>query len=429
MKRSKAQRRRRAVRRSAARAARRAARSRRSQRGTLAALTVSALALPGLADDARAESPTGTWSLEHASSYYVEDELDDSDVSIGNETERYEIQAHQFLLKAPFTPRSDVELDVLHERMSGATPWFVAPGPGGDPVQVMSGASVEERRTDVLGKINYYLDNGKASLLGGISTENDYFSGNGGFQARIDFNENNTSFDTGFGFSFDHLEPTDADLFATRPDEEDKQSYSTFASLSQVLTPSTIAQVGVSYEHARGYLSDPYKLVSVGGVNLGDSRPESRNRLAAMTRLRQHVSPLKGTLHADYAFYTDDWGIDAHTVRLAWYQSLWDSVRLIPEVRYYAQSQADFYDLVFTTLPADGFASSDYRLAPFGSLSYLIKAEADLPVSWPMRIEWKGSISWERYQASGDLALSNVEIENPGLTSYNVFRVNLRARF
>lgn len=414
----------RAARRAAGRAERR---NRRRSRGpVLSALTASLLSLPGLAGSA--SSSTEGLSLDFASSYYVEDDIDESKVSIGNTTKRYEIQTHQFRLDAPFTPRTDLRLDVGYETMSGASPWFVTPDVSGEPVQVMSGASIEETRVDVLGRANYHLDNGSASVLGGISTENDYFAANGGVEAQIDFNENNTSFGAGLGFSFDTLEPTDADLYPTRPEQAEKQSYSASLSLSHVVSRSSILQLGANLRHSRGYLSDPYKLVSVGGVNLADHRPSRRNQLSLTGRFRHHVAWIDGTLHADYTYYLDDWGIDAHTLELAWHQTLWSRLRIVPSVRYYTQSAADFYDLFFTSLPGDGHASSDYRLAPYGALSWLVKAEVDLP-SWFTNQHWRAEISWERYQSAGNLALSKVEVENPGLLSFQVFRVGLRARF
>ena len=35
-----------------------------------------------------------------------------------------------------------------------------------------------------------------------------------------------------------------------------------------------------------------------------------------------YVQPLDAALHADYRFFHDDWGIDAHTLKLSWYQPL-----------------------------------------------------------------------------------------------------------
>jgi len=420
----------RARRRAATHALRRARRAiaLRARPTVLAALTASALALPGLAPPARADTPADRWSLSHATSFYVEDDLDSSRAAPGSETSRYEVRTHQLDLRAPFTDRTDLALHFVQESMSGATPWFVEPDADGNPVQVMSGATVKDERQDFLGTGNYYLDNGRLSLSGGLSTENDYFSGNGGLEAAIDFNEKTTTLSSGFGFSFDTIEPTDANLFPTRVDEEEKQSYSVFAAISQVLNREAALQSGLTLQHSTGFLSDPYKLVSVGGVNLADSRPDARNQLTWLSRYRHHFSKVEGTLHADYRFYFDDWDVYSHTVELAWYQSLFERFRLIPSLRYYDQSQAEFYAPYFLALPSGGLASSDYRLSPYGAISWKLKAEAALP-DWPLHMDWIVGVAWERYLSGGDLALSEVRFENPGLVSFNVFTLSLSARF
>ena len=135
---------------------------------------------------------------------------------------------------------------------------------------------------------------------------------------------------------------------------------------------------------------------------------------------------MNASLHADYRFFIDDWEITSHTVELAWYQNLFRFLRVIPGIRYYTQSQADFYAPWFDVAPADGFASSDYRLSPYGALSYRIRAET-LFTTW--RLDWRAALSYERYMSSGDLAVSEVAVENPGLVSFNVLSLNFTTRF
>ena len=48
---------------------------------------------------------------------------------------------------------------------------------------------------------------------------------------------------------------------------------------------------------------------------------------------------------------------------------------------------------------------------------------------WPFRMAWKVGVSWERYESSGSLSLREVDVENPGLVSFNVLMFNLSARF
>jgi len=405
----------------------------RPRRDVLAALTAGALSLPGLAGSAGAQGPAEGPTLQYAPSYYWEDELDEGDVADGSETERYEIWSHQFKVVAPFTPRSDLELDVMYESLSGATPWFVQPDGDGDPEVVMTGATIEETRVDVLGRANYYLDNGLAAIQGGVSTENDYFAANGGFELQVDFNDDNTSVGMGAGFSFDTIEPTDADDFATRVKSEDKQSYTVFGSVSQVLSPSAIVQAGVNWQLSKGFLSDPYKLVSVGGVNIADDRPQSRSQVTVYGRYRQHIAPLAASLHLDYAYSTDDWDIDAHTLELAWYQTFFERYRIIPSVRYYTQTGADFYDVFFPVLAEPRNVSSDYRLSPFGALSWKLRAEADVPrfrIPWTrVEMEPRFGASWERYLSDAEWALQGANEANPGLVSFQVLRLDLTLLF
>jgi hypothetical protein len=403
------------------RARRRARRlAQRERKGVLAALTTSALLLPGLA---RAQE--ARWGIDYQFSVYSEDELDSSKLQAGDK-ERYEIDTHQLQMRAPLGGRIDLGFDLVHETMSGATPWYVEQNAQGEVVQVMTGASVEDSRTDFLGRGTYLFDTARMTLSGGYSVEDDYRAVNGGIGFEHDFNEKNTTLSWGTGISLDEIDPTDT-VTNPNPAQEDKRSISVFAGISQVINRSSAFQTTFTYMNGDGFLSDPYKLVSVGGVNLADSRPDSRNQFAWLTRYRRHFSGVRGTLHADYRLYVDDWDVTSHTLELAWYQMLWDALAVVPSVRYYTQSQAEFYGPYFTTSPGE-HASSDYRLSPYGALAWKLRAETRLS-DWPFRMAWKVGVSWERYISDGDLAIRSVEVENPGLVSFNVLMFNLSARF
>jgi hypothetical protein len=392
----------------------------------LSALTSSALALPGLAGGARAEMPADRVSADYSYSYYAEDDLPSDKLAAGDDG-RYEIQMHQFHAATPVTERTDLNLDVVYETMSGATPWYVTDGGSRGPIQVMTRATVDEKRTDALLTGSYYFERAKVSLSPGFSLENDYLALNGGLAGDLELNDKNTTLSGGGSLSFDQIDPTDADLFPTRPQSADKQSYSVFAGISQVIRRNIAVQSTLSYQYATGYLSDPYKQVAVAGdPNNPDSRPGTRNQFAWLTRYRHHVEPLDGSLHADYQLYLDDWGITSHTLELAWYQSLFDAVQVIPSFRYYSQSQADFYSPFFST-PTQHM-SSDYRLSPYGAISWKLRAETQLE-DWPAKLDWRASFTWERYLSDGKYALQSVSVANPGLVSFNLFTIQLSGRF
>lgn len=410
--------------------ARRARRRRRQRRrgapSVLQALTTSTLALPGVA---AAETPSEQISAEYSFSRYTEKDLKATQVTLGSETSRYEIDIHQLRLAAPITDRIDLAVDVAYETMTGATPWYVAPPnlqAGEDTPRVqMTGASIDDQRTDVLLNGTYYLDRGTASLATGVSIEDDYRAYNGAISTTRDYNEKNTTLSGGLGFSYDQIEPTEGGING-RPSSEDKQTLRLFGGLSQVLTRHTAIQSTLSYQFGNGYLSDPYKLAWVAGTPIQDNRPDQRHQFSWLTRYRSHFERMGGTLHLDYNFFVDDWGINAHTFDLAWYQSVFGLMRVIPSLRYYSQSQADFYAPWYDSARSDGLASSDYRLSPYGALSYRIRAETRFQ-TW--NLDWILNIGYETYESSGDLALKDVDLENPGLVSFDMWSVGITSRF
>jgi hypothetical protein len=405
------------------------ARRRRAQRGRrfVDALVGGALALPSVVAPAQADTPIEQAASDYSFRFYAEEPLASSKSAAGNTTrDRYEIQMHQFHIESPLTARSDLSADVVYETMSGASPWFVQ-NQGGRPVQVMSGASIEEQRTDALISGNYYFDRAKLGASAGISTENDYFSWNLGASGELSFDDKNTTLSLGVGFSDDRIEPTDAVAF-NRIESAKKNSYSANIGLTRVLGRKSVIQTSFSYRFNNGYLSDPYKLAEVNGANRADNRPDQRHQFAWLTRYRRHYESLDASLHLDYRYAFDDWQLTSHTLEAAWYQSLFRVLRIIPNVRWYSQSQADFYSPFYASAPADGFVSSDYRLSPYGAISYGVKAEVDLE-DWPGRFDWRLNAGWDRYVSDSDFAAKKVSVESPGLVGFDLFSVQLQGRF
>jgi hypothetical protein len=401
----------------------------------LAALTSGALALPGmLAGPAGADSPVQEPSADYSFSYYKEDNLSPGlwNEDLGGSRNRYEIFAHQFSLIAPVTSRIDTRVDLVFETMSGASPWWVTWDQGQQKyLQVMSGATIFEQRVDGQIGVNHYFDRGRIGLTGGVSSEKDYLSGNFGFDIERSFNDKNTVLNVGLGFSWDTITPTD-------PAQHDdlglgvyyKKAQAFNLTLSQILYRDAILQAGLAYKHGDGYLSDPYKRVEVSndGTTVDDRRPSERHQLTPFARYRHFIRPANASLHVDVAGQWDSWSVSSFTAEVAWYQTLFERFELIPSFRYYSQSQADFYGPVFRFgIPT--YRTSDYRLSPFGAISYGLRANAHLD-GWPDRdLSWILSLAYQRYRTSADWAISDVELANPGLVEYHLFSVLLGAKF
>jgi hypothetical protein len=382
---------------------------------SLSALTAAALALPGVAG---AEVQT-----DYLYSRYGEADLPQESSASGRSVERYTIDSHLFRIAAPIGDHA-VVLNTTYESMSGASPWWVQPDATGRPVQVMSGASIEEERIDA--QLTYALPAGGIDwgLSAGYSTEDDYEAVNGGIELEYRPQGSQHSITAGVGYSYDQLEPT---VGASSPDvidEADKDSVSAVAGVSWVLSPQTVLQTALNYTLHDGFLSDPYKraFVVAEATAIPDNRPDSRALGAASARLRHYFGGVGAALHVDYRYYYDDWEIEAHTLELAWQQVLGESWRVSPALRWYSQSQAFFYAPYYGSARSDGYASSDYRLSPYGAIS----ARLDLRKAIG---SWQLGVGAEWYDADADYAVESVRVENPGLVEYLVLNLRLAKRF
>ncbi len=417
---------------------------------TLTALTTSALALPGIAGSARADAPIERATGSASFTYYKEDNLSPSrffDDGNGSR-DRYEVFQTQWRFDLPVSDRMDIGVDILYEDMSGASPWYVRAETGtGKPLQVMSGATIEDQRVDVLADMDFYMDNGKDTVSVGVSKERDYLSMNVGVAAERNLNEKNTTVSAAMAFSYDWIDPTDADIFDTRPEDEEKWSVDLFFGLAQILSRSSTMQVTFNYKHSDGYLSDPYKAIQGIGpsdVLLSDERPDTKDQLSIMLRYRHYFESVSGAAHLDGRFYTDSFGVNSLTAELAWYQNFFEWLTITPSVRWYSQSKADFYDTVLPAGVQPNYRSSDFRLSPYGALSAKIKADVEIlnaldynAPSWLQQIgvsegvDLVASLSYERYYSDGDIGIMDVKEadEAPGLVRFHVFSFTLNGRF
>ena len=169
----------------------------------------------------------------------------------------------------------------------------------------------------------------------------------------------------GVSHSRDVIKPTDAAAFG-RVSREERQSRSASVGVSQVIDRSSAVYAGLSVTDHSGYLSDPYKL--------RDTRPEERLERALSIRYRHFLDGPNAAVHLDYRYFDDDWGIASHTLHTSWYQNLGAWFQVVPNVRYYSQSEADFYRPVDAfNLSLDMHQSSDFRLSAYGAFTFGVK--------------------------------------------------------
>lgn len=321
---------------------------------------------------------------------------------------RYHVDSQQYLIDTNVGDRNTLSVNAVHEVMSGSSPWYVIPGPGKKPIQVLSGATIHDNRSAIDASLTHDAGgNDTRTFSASYSHERDYRATALGAERTLPLS---TALTLGFGGSFSHdiIAATDALRYDRVPHGE-KNTLSSFASLSWVLNQSAALESGVQINYQSGYLSDPYKLVAVNGSLLDDTRPGRRSEAAWLLRYRYAATPT-AALHLDSRVAMNSWGQHSLTLEAAWYQTVGDGWQWVPSVRYYAQDQTRFYAPFFA---ADDrrFFSSDYRLGAFGALSASLNLRKRIG-------HWEFSAGAERYRAATRYSLGGTQLADPATVDY-----------
>ncbi len=386
----------------------------------LMALATAALSLPGMIPkNAQAQSVPDKFTVSYRYTDYKEAEQAASTTSTGESVERYDIEVHQLSVVAPISSQVVLNADVVTESMSGASPWYIV-NVDGKPIQVMSGATIEESRDDISLSANFYQERSRVGLGIGRSTENDYESTSANINSSIWFNGKNTTVDIGFGFSDDTITPTrDIAIDPGRVREEEKDSESLSIGISQVVNKTLLVGAGLGYAVYDGYLSDPYKFASVRGSAYRDNRPDSKNQLSLEFKLRKYLSSYSAAIHADYRYYDNNWGVSSHTLGMGWYQNI-GTWQLSGDLRVYDQTEANFYRNYYTEQRADGYYSSDYRLSAYGAVRYRLGVSKSFEFG-TLKLVYENYDSGKGFSSEGDL--------NPGLVDFQFIMLGFDYKF
>ncbi len=397
----------------------------------LMALSAAAAALPGISTTAQAAAPT-----EHTMGYrytkYTESDLKASDLAVDAEgnprgsKKRYDIDVHQFGYSGPLTSEWALSLSLQNEVLSGASPWNTVRDENGDVKVVMTGASpadklqgIEEERTDGSAGLTYYYKGGSVSGNVAFSTEDDYDSTSFGFSWEGEFDKKQTVIAAGFSLSDDELAPeANVDKRNQRHiippgTKAKKDSTSFFVSASRITGMNTVILGGFSWTKKEGYLHDAYKA--------NDQRPDEKEMWTINGSLRHYMKKQKMAAHLDFRFYDDDWGVTSYTYTGSLHKK-YGKLMVIPSLRYYLQSKADFYAPVIVNTEFNYFAD-DARLSDYGAYSLGLKFKLDVkPITY--------TASMEFYDASQDLSPSKSDFdEHPALISFTRFTLGADYKF
>jgi hypothetical protein len=271
------------------------------------------------------------------------------------------------------------------------------------------------RDTRIAANGTWKMPVGRLSILtlgGNFSKEYDFTSMGASTQLTRDFNQKNTTLLFGLAVEADSIDPVGGKSIpfapmgtpgGTQPRQgasDSKSVLDAMMGVTQVVNRRTLMQVNYSLSRASGYLNDPYKILSrvdpVTGSTLDylyENRPDSRTKHALYWLTRYHLN--RDVVSGSYRYFFDDWGIKSHTVDLTYNWKYTENKYLEPHLRFYSQSEADFYRLhLLNGDPIPQEASADYRLAAFNGLTYGLKWGWDLPKgrAFILRLEYYNSI-------------------------------------
>lgn len=229
----------------------------------------------------------------------------------------------------------------------------------------------------------------KGVFSANFSTEYDYQSMGVTATLARDFNNRNTTLSAGASYSADTIEPvggTPVGLASmpvfpavkqTQGASEDKTVTEFLVGITQVLNRRTLMQFNYTHGMDDGYLTDPYKLLSVvnsaGNVSghRFEKRPEERTRQTVFWRTLHQFT--EDVLDVSYRYYWDDWGVSSHTLDTRYRYELGGGHYLQPHVRLYQQSAADFYRFSLAEGATPTHASADYRLGDMTTTTFGLK--------------------------------------------------------
>lgn len=244
-----------------------------------------------------------------------------------------------------------------------------------------------------------------------FSRESDYTSTGISLQDAIDFNKRATTLVVGGGYIHDVLSP------ANGLPEDTKNTIDLLLGISQIVTPTTRLTANVTIGQVSGFISDPYKVVSLNGSLVPEKRPDTKDKQVAFLSVNQFVAPLKGSAELSLRHYSDSFGITAETLTLTWLQKVGEQFIVSPLLRYYEQTEADFYDVTFTGSPE--FYSADYRISAFQATSY------GLQLIWMPAPRWAFDVAYERYAQEG----TDGKTPQEAYVSANIVRAGVRLNF
>jgi hypothetical protein len=247
---------------------------------------------------------------------------------------------------------------------------------------VVSGASqYKERREQKSLSLDYLRGKSTWSLSYVNSAENDYKASTFSLGVSQDMFGDLTTVTLGYSQGRDKIGSSLDPDFA---EEIERRNYR--LGVTQVLTRNMLLSANFETVTEQGYLQNPYRFMRyenpLGGyLRAPEKFPHTRTGNAIAGRLKYYL-PWRAAVEGQYRFYTDTWGITAHTTGVEYTQPLRGGWTVSGSYRFYRQNSAVFFSDLFAFPDAQNFMARDKETSALSSDTIAIGASYAFPVTW-----------------------------------------------
>lgn len=249
----------------------------------------------------------------------------------------------------------------------------------------LTASPYEEKRTQKSLALDYLRGKSTYSVSVIGSSESDYEANTASFGISQDMFGDLTTVSIGYRRGWDDVRRRIRGTVDPTFDRRiDRRAYT--LGLTQVLTKNALLSLNFETQTDEGFLNSPYRSVRYldptvpRGFSFESERyPNTHSSNAASARVKYFL-PWRAALDGTYRFYDDTWGIQAHTVEVAYTQPAWRNWVFDGRVRYYRQNAADFYSDLFPRRNFANFLARDKELSTYQSWS------AGVGATWEFRL-------------------------------------------
>jgi hypothetical protein len=230
---------------------------------------------------------------------------------------------------------------------------------------VASASAYQEERTEYSAGVDFLHE--KTMLSAGYtnSEENDFTADTVFFSVAQDFFGDLTKLSMGYSRGWDEVRKIES----TFKRDVDRQNYK--LGLSQILSKNSLMGIDLETITDEGYLNNPYRryrfidpLDASSFQYAEEVYPETRTSTAVALRGLYYL-PYRASLKAEYRYFTDSWGVAAHTYGLDYVHPIGEQWVLEGRYRFYTQTQADFYQDLFPFEGSQDFMARDKELSTY----------------------------------------------------------------